>query len=129
MADVPRPREATASATGTLDDPQAAEDVRDADEVERRPCPRCGAAAGSPCRSRSGAVAGSHHTGRFTQVPRFAKRLRVVTPADRGTPRHRSISRNSLTEHHRRSHARPTRKPSKSPRWGLWAYVDSTRIR
>ncbi|WP_445797338.1 zinc finger domain-containing protein [Streptomyces malaysiensis] len=29
----------------------------DADDVERRPCPRCKAAPGSPCRSRSGAVA------------------------------------------------------------------------
>ncbi|MBB4943935.1 DNA invertase Pin-like site-specific DNA recombinase [Streptosporangium album] len=57
---------------------------RDADDVERHPCPRCGVAAGSPCRSRSGAVAGTYHTGRFTKVGRLAKLLRVQTPADRG---------------------------------------------
>jgi DNA invertase Pin-like site-specific DNA recombinase len=39
---------------------------------------------GSPCRSRSGAVASTYHTGRFTKVPRLAKELRVLTPADRG---------------------------------------------
>ncbi|WP_442973740.1 zinc finger domain-containing protein [Saccharothrix sp. NRRL B-16314] len=36
----------------------------DADEVERHPCPRCAVAPGSPCRSRSGAVATTYHTGR-----------------------------------------------------------------
>ncbi|WP_198359216.1 recombinase family protein [Streptomyces fildesensis] len=56
----------------------------EADGVERHPCPRCHAAPGSPCRSRSGAVAGTYHTGRFTKVPRLAKLLRVPTPADRG---------------------------------------------
>jgi DNA invertase Pin-like site-specific DNA recombinase len=65
-------------------EPEAAAAVSDADEVERRPCPRCLVEPGSPCRSRSGAVAGTYHTGRFTKVPRLAKLLRVPTPADRG---------------------------------------------
>jgi len=56
----------------------------DADDVERHRCPRCTAGPGSPCRSRSGAVAGTYHTGRFAQVPRLAKLLRVPTPANRG---------------------------------------------
>ncbi|XVQ16109.1 NUDIX domain-containing protein [Spirillospora sp. CA-255316] len=50
------------------------------DEVERRPCPRCDAPAGS----RAGAVAGSYHTGRFNKIPRLAKRLRVTTPPTGG---------------------------------------------
>ncbi|WP_423247792.1 zinc finger domain-containing protein [Streptomyces sp. CY1] len=58
--------------------------LSDADEVERHPCPRCLAGPGSPCRSRSGAVAGTYHTGRFAKVARLAKELRVPTPADRG---------------------------------------------
>lgn len=64
--------------------PGSATDLTDADEVERQPCPRCGVEPGSPCRSRSGAVAGTYHTGRFTKVARLAKRLRVQTPANRG---------------------------------------------
>ncbi|GAA3832871.1 hypothetical protein GCM10022226_62630 [Sphaerisporangium flaviroseum] len=64
--------------------PDSATDLTDADEVERQPCPRCGVEPGSPCRSRSGAVAGTYHTGRFTKVARLAKRLRVQTPANRG---------------------------------------------
>jgi DNA invertase Pin-like site-specific DNA recombinase len=56
----------------------------DPDDIERHPCPRCDVQPGSPCRSRSGAVAGAYHTGRFTKVPRLAKLLRVQTPADRG---------------------------------------------
>lgn len=61
-----------------------ATDQSNADEVERYPCPRCDVQPGSPCRSRSGAVASTYHTGRFTKVPRLAKELRVPTPADRG---------------------------------------------
>jgi DNA invertase Pin-like site-specific DNA recombinase len=56
----------------------------DADEVERHPCPRCEVQAGSPCRSRGGAVASIYHTGRFKKIPRLAKLLRVPTPAGRG---------------------------------------------
>ncbi|SFQ82108.1 recombinase family protein [Amycolatopsis rubida] len=62
----------------------AAAPLSDADDVERHSCPRCLAEPGSPCRSRSGAVAGTYHTGRFTKVARLAKELRVPTPADRG---------------------------------------------
>lgn len=61
----------------------AAAPLSDADEVEQHSCPRCLAEPGSPCRSRSGAVAGTYHTGRFTKVARLAKELRVPTPADR----------------------------------------------
>ncbi|CAM3310904.1 DNA-invertase hin [Arthrobacter ulcerisalmonis] len=64
-------------------DPEAT-DQSNADEVEQHPCPRCDVQPGSPCRSRSGAVASTYHTGRFTKVPRLAKALRVPTPADRG---------------------------------------------
>lgn len=69
--------------SGVMTDPQTAL-VSEADDVERHSCPRCNAQPGSPCRSRSGAVAGTYHTGRFTKVPRLAKLLRVPTPADRG---------------------------------------------
>jgi DNA invertase Pin-like site-specific DNA recombinase len=58
--------------------------LSDADEIERHPCPRCLVEPGSPCRTRSGAVAGTYHTARVTKVPRLAKLLRVPTPADRG---------------------------------------------
>ncbi|WP_433170558.1 zinc finger domain-containing protein [Actinoallomurus sp. CA-150999] len=58
--------------------------LSDADEIERHPCPRCVVQPGSPCRTRSGAVAGTYHTARFTTVPRLAKELRVPTPSDRG---------------------------------------------
>lgn len=61
-----------------------ATDQSNADEVERHQGPRCDVQPGSPCRSRSGAVASTYHTGRFTKVPRLAKELRVPIPADRG---------------------------------------------
>ncbi|WP_339135228.1 hypothetical protein WJM95_35230 [Streptomyces sp. f51] len=44
----------------------------DTDDVERHECPRCGIQPGSPCRSRSGAVAGIYRTGRFKNVARLA---------------------------------------------------------
>ncbi|MEY7975454.1 hypothetical protein AB8O53_03825 [Streptomyces pilosus] len=56
----------------------------DADDVERHDCLRCGGQHGSPCRSRSGAVAGIYHRGRFKKVARLAKLLRVPTPVVRG---------------------------------------------
>lgn len=84
MVDIPPPRAGVPSAADPVDPVAADDPARDAGEVERHPCPRCDVESGAPCRSRSGAVAGSYHTGRFTQVPRLAKRLRVLTPADRG---------------------------------------------
>ncbi|MGP3920604.1 zinc finger domain-containing protein [Nonomuraea sp. 10N515B] len=81
MAEAPEPHEHAESAHLPA---MAEEGTRDADEVERHPCPRCAVAPGSPCRSRSGAVAGTYHTGRFTKIPRLAKLLRVITLADRG---------------------------------------------
>ncbi|MFB4284311.1 recombinase family protein [Nonomuraea sp. MTCD27] len=80
MPDAPYPCEHAESASVSA---IGAEQTRDADEVERHPCPRCAVTPGSPCRSRSGAVAGTYHTGRFTKVARLAKLLRVPTPADR----------------------------------------------
>ncbi|MGW7478026.1 recombinase family protein [Nonomuraea muscovyensis] len=80
MAEAPQPREHAESAHLSA---IAEERTRDANEVERHPCPRCAVAPGSPCRSRSGAVAGTYHTGRFTKIPRLAKLLRVIIPADR----------------------------------------------
>ncbi|MFF4621853.1 recombinase family protein [Nonomuraea jabiensis] len=82
MADASHPRERSDFAAESADN-----NTRDADEVERHPCPRCGVEAGSPCRARSGAVAGSYHTGRFTKVLRLTKHLRVLTPTDRGPGR------------------------------------------
>ncbi|MFD3621076.1 recombinase family protein [Streptomyces sp. NPDC058676] len=69
------------TAPGGMTVPQEAS-PSDADEVERHP-PRCTAEPGPPCRSRSGAVAGTYHTGRFTKVSRLAKLLCVPIPADR----------------------------------------------
>ncbi|MGW5676275.1 recombinase family protein [Streptomyces sp. NPDC003860] len=54
-----------------------------ADQVERHPCPKCTAPAGSPCRTSAGKVASSYHTGRFALVPALKAELTVKTPADR----------------------------------------------
>ena len=54
------------------------------DDVERHPCPRCRVEPGSPCRSRSGAVAGTYHTGRFTKV---APARQAAAGAHPGRPR------------------------------------------
>lgn len=79
-------REMFVTASGGMTDPQTAL-TSEANGVERHPCPRCKARPGSPCRSRSGAVAGTYHTGRFTKVPRLAKLLRVPPPSDRSPGR------------------------------------------
>ncbi|MET8221645.1 zinc finger domain-containing protein [Streptomyces hirsutus] len=54
-----------------MTDPQQSSpsEPSDADDVERHACPKCDAQPGSPCRSRSGAVASAYHTRRFTLVP------------------------------------------------------------
>ncbi|MGW4108333.1 zinc finger domain-containing protein [Streptomyces okerensis] len=62
-------------------------DRSDINDVEQHTCPKCDAQPGSPCRSRSGAVASVYPTHRFTMVPRLKKALRVPTPADRGPGR------------------------------------------
>lgn len=72
----------------------------DADEIEQYPCPRGEVQPGSPCRSRSGAVASTYHTGRFTKLPHLAKELRVPT-ADRASPGGRAPRRR---HHSRRTH-------------------------
>lgn len=96
----------------------------EADDVERHPCPRCDAARGSSCRSRSGAVAGIYHTGRFTKVPRLAKLLRVPTPADRGpgqpwrpgTPAPEPVDPDTPTADIRIGYARAPASPRNSSR-------------
>lgn len=141
-------REMFVTASGGMTDPQAAL-TSEADGVERHPRPRCKARPGSPCRSRSGAVAGTYHTGRFTKVPRLAKLLRVpppptAAPAGRGgpeprrprpstrtpraptsvsaTPAARSSPRNSR---HSSTHS----QPSTSPRDKIFSEKISTRVR
>lgn len=54
-----------------------------ADAVERHPCPKCEAPAGSPCATRAGKVAAKYHTARFTLVPALREELAVPVPADR----------------------------------------------
>lgn len=54
-----------------------------ATQVERHACPKCDAPAGSPCRTGTGKVAASYHTGRFALVPALKAELTVKTPADR----------------------------------------------
>ncbi|MFI1181914.1 recombinase family protein [Streptomyces sp. NPDC020799] len=54
-----------------------------ADLTERHACPKCEAPAGSPCRTATGKVAASYHTGRFALVPALKAELTVKTPTDR----------------------------------------------
>lgn len=54
-----------------------------AEAVERHPCPRCEAPAGSPCRTNRGTVAPSYHTARHMQVPALRNGLAIRTPRDR----------------------------------------------
>ncbi|WKK20952.1 recombinase family protein [Streptomyces olivoreticuli] len=54
-----------------------------ADLTERHDCPKCGAPAGSPCRTAAGKVAANYHTGRFALVPSLKAELTVKTPVDR----------------------------------------------
>jgi DNA invertase Pin-like site-specific DNA recombinase len=51
--------------------------------VERHPCPKCDAPAGSPCRTGGGKTAARYHTARFILVPGLREELNVVVPPDR----------------------------------------------
>ncbi len=52
--------------------------------VERHPCPKCEAPAGSTCRTRAGKTAAKYHTARFILVPALREELAVIVPSDRG---------------------------------------------
>lgn len=51
--------------------------------VERHPCPKCAAPAGSPCRTGGGKTAARYHTARFILVPALREELNVAVPPDR----------------------------------------------
>ncbi|WP_306367958.1 recombinase family protein [Nocardiopsis sp. CC223A] len=55
-----------------------------ASAVERHDCPKCGALAGSACRTRGGKTATRYHTARFVLVPGLREELEVGVPEDRG---------------------------------------------
>lgn len=57
--------------------------IADALAVERHACPRCGAPAGSPCRTNNGTVAPTYHTARHVLVPALRDGLGIRTPRDR----------------------------------------------
>ena len=52
--------------------------------VERHPCPKCEAPAGSACRTLRGKTAVKYHTPRFVQVSALRDDLHVLVPASRG---------------------------------------------
>ncbi len=54
-----------------------------ASAVERYPCPKCDAPAGSPCRTGGGKTAARYHTARFILVPALREELNVAVPPDR----------------------------------------------
>ncbi|HEY6429780.1 MAG TPA: recombinase family protein [Acidimicrobiales bacterium] len=55
--------------------------------VERHPCPKCDAPAGSPCRTGGGKTAARYHTARFILVPALREELNVAVPPDRSPGR------------------------------------------
>ena len=55
--------------------------------VERHPCPKCDAPAGSPCRTGGGKTAARYHTARFILVPALREELNVAVPAGRSPGR------------------------------------------
>ncbi|MEU6773572.1 hypothetical protein [Streptomyces sp. NPDC046759] len=55
--------------------------------VERNDCPKCQAAAGSPCRTCGRRCATKYHTARFILVPALREELDVLVPEDRGPGR------------------------------------------
>ena len=54
-----------------------------ASAVERHPCPKCDAPAGSPCRTGGGKTAARYHTARFILVPALREELNVAVAPDR----------------------------------------------
>jgi DNA invertase Pin-like site-specific DNA recombinase len=54
-----------------------------ANEIERRPCPKCEVPAGSACRTQGGKTAPKYHTARFVLVPALREELEMTVPADR----------------------------------------------
>ena len=55
--------------------------------VERHPCPKCDASAGSPCRTGGGKTAARYHTARFILVPALREELNIAAPPDRSPGR------------------------------------------
>jgi hypothetical protein len=92
-----------------------------ADAAERHDCPKCGAPAGSPCRTRGGKTAVKYHTARFVLVPALREELEVPVPGDRGPDRDRGRGggcRQADPDRVRPLLDRPagTRQPDRGPR-------------
>ena len=58
-----------------------------ANATERHDCPKCGAPAGTPCRTRGGKTTFKYHTARFTLVAALREDLDVAVPTTAGPAR------------------------------------------